>query len=81
MENAAKLIPYIRPYLIGKSFQPDCILEYVEHRLTLSNRKKSNKKRKYTKRDFELVASVYEANGDIRGTSETIRQDALKAMI
>jgi hypothetical protein len=40
-----------------------------------------NERRKYTERDFELVRLVYEANGDIRGTSETIREDAQRAMI
>jgi len=81
MTNAVKLITNIRPYLIGKWFQADCIVEYCENRLRFASRKMSNKDRKYSARDYELVQKVFEANGDIRGTSETIVQDAQRAMI
>lgn len=81
MANAARLITAIRPYLVGKSFQADCILEYCERRLKYADRKRSNDARKYTQRDFELVKNVFDANGDLRGTSETIVKDAQRAMI
>lgn len=81
MVNAVKVITAIRPYLVGKTFQADCILEYCERRLMVAGRKKGNKIRKYAARDYELVEKVFNANGDIRGTSETIRQDAQRAMI
>lgn len=81
MTSAVKFITHIRPYLIGKGFQADCILEYCERRIKYFDRSKGNAARKYTERDYNLVRLVYEANGDIRGTSETIRQDAQRAMI
>ena len=81
MVNAIKVVAAIRPYLVGKGFQADCIMEYCERRIKFADRKTGNKARKYTPRDYELVGKVYEANGDIRGTSETIRQDAQRAMI
>lgn len=81
MTHASRLITYIKPYLVGKIFQADCIHEYCERRLKYASRKMTNAKRKYKKRDYDLVESVYEANGDIRGTSQTIRQDAQRAMI
>lgn len=82
MTNAVKLITAIKPYLIGKLFQADCILEYCERRIKVADRKKvNNNQRKYTEREFELVRLVYDANGDQRGTSETIVQDAQRAKI
>lgn len=84
MTNSVSLITAILPYLTGKKFQAECILEYCERRIAVSgiNRKgKCNTKKKYTQRDFELVNNVYEANGDIRGTSETIVRDAQRAKI
>ena len=82
MTNAVKLITAIRPYLVGKCFQADCILEYCDRRIKVSDRKKhNNASRKYTQREYELIRSVFDANGDIRGTSETIRQDAQRAMV
>lgn len=82
LTHAKALITAIRPYIIGKGFQADCISEFCERRLLLADRKKhNNAARKYQARDFELVRSVYDANGDIRGTSETIAQDAQRAMI
>lgn len=81
LSNALKVIVAIRPYLVGKGFQADCITEYCERRLKYKSRKFPNSVKKYKARDFELVESVFEANGDIRGTSETIRQDAQRAMI
>jgi len=81
MVNAVKVITHVRPYLIGKGFQADCILEYCNRRMVHLKRVGGNERRKYTERDFELVRLVYEANGDIRGTSETIREDAQRAMI
>jgi hypothetical protein len=81
MENSIRLITAIRPYLVGKCFQADCIVEYCENRLKFVSRKMSNKKRKYSAIDYELVRKVFEANGDIRGTSETIVKDAQRAMI
>lgn len=81
MINAVKVITAIKPYLVGKIFQANCILEYCERRLKYADRKKGNAERKYSERDFDLVRKVYEANGDIRGTSETIRKDAQRAMV
>ncbi len=81
MSNSVKVITAIKPYLVGKTFQADCILEYCNRRILKFDRKKGNKHRQYEARDFELVTCVYEANGDIRGTSETIAQDAHRAMI
>jgi len=81
MVNAVKVIAAIRPYLVGKCFQADCIMEYCTRRIKAFDRTKGNKSRKYTAEDFDLVMKVYQANGDIRGTSETIRQDAQRAMI
>ena len=81
MGNAVKLIAAIRPYLVGKWFQADCIVEYCENRMKFASRKMGNKQRKYSARDYELVQNVFEANGDIRGTSETIVRDAQRAMI
>ena len=81
MTNAVRFIANIRPFLIGKSFQADCILEYCERRMKAFDRSRTNASRKYTERDYELVSLVFEANGNIRGTSETIRQDAQRAMI
>jgi hypothetical protein len=82
MSNAVRAIVAVRPYLVGKCFQADCVLEYCERRLKVADRKRhNNDARKYTERDFKLIEMVFEANGDIRGTSETIRQDAHRAMI
>lgn len=81
LTNAHKLLATIRPYLIGKGFQADCIIEFSERRLRLNDRKRANSYRKYEPRDYELAISTLEANGDIRGSSQTIRDDAHRAMI
>jgi hypothetical protein len=82
LSHAKTFLVHIRPYLIGKSFQADCILEFCERRLKVANRKMHNNNvRAYDEKDYKLVENVYIANGDIRGTSETVRQDAHRAMI
>jgi len=80
--NAVRLIAAIHPYLISKRFQAECIMEFCERRLKVADRKKhNNDARSYRKEDFDLVIKILEANGDIRGSSETVRQDAQRAMI
>lgn len=84
MVNAVRLIIAVKPYLIGKLFQAECILEYCNKRLLVfKNGRKglTNKDKQYAPEDFDLIRKVFDANGDIRGTSETIRQDAQRAMI
>ena len=82
MVNAIRLIDAVRPYLVAKGFQADCIAEYCNRRLAVmaDRHSKTNGQKKYAERDFELVRQVFDANGNRRGTSETVRQDAQKAM-
>lgn len=81
LPGALKLLAVIRPYLVGKGFQADCVLEFCERRLKMFDRHSPNSARVYTPKDFELVGSILEANGDVKGISETVRQDALRARI
>jgi hypothetical protein len=80
LTNASRLLENIRPFLFGKGFQADCLMEFCDRRIKVSDRKiHNNEARKYTARDYELVGSIYDANGNQRGTSETTRCDAEKS--
>ena len=82
MVNSVRLIAAIYPYLISKRFQAESIMEFCQRRLKVVDRRKNNNdKRRYTPEEFELVIGILKANGDCRGSSETWRQDAQRAMI
>jgi len=81
LENASRLLTYLKPHLIGKLVQAEDLLELCHRRISGFNRKDPNSTRKYTQKDFELVISILEANGDVRGSAETVRQDAHRAWV
>ena len=80
--TAYKFLMFIQPYLVGKQFQADCLIEFCNRRLKVADRKgKTNKDRQYTPREYELISEILDANGNRRGSSETARNDAQRAMI
>ncbi|MFQ5542565.1 MAG: LAGLIDADG family homing endonuclease [Candidatus Binatia bacterium] len=81
LENASRLLTYLKPHLVGKRVQAEDLLELCHRRITAFSRKDPNSRRTYTQKDFELVISILEANRDIRGSAETVRQDAHRAWV
>lgn len=77
--NAARLLTAIRPYLRGKGFQADMMLKFVNSRLAkVKLRGRDNQKFAYSKDELEWLDSVIQANGNPRGTSETLREAAAR---
>lgn len=81
LENAIRLLTPLKPHLIGKLVQAEDLLEFCHRRISGFSRKDPNPRRKYTQKDFELVISILEANGDIRKSAETVREDARRAWL
>jgi hypothetical protein len=81
LENASRLLTYLKPHLVGKRVQAEELLDFCHRRISGFSRKDPNSRRRYTQKDFELVISILKANGDIRGTAETVRQDAQRAWV
>lgn len=77
--NAAKLLTAMRPYLRGKCFQADMMLKFINSRLSKVNlRGRDNQKFCYSQEELEWLDSVIKANGNPRGTSETLREAAAR---
>ncbi len=81
LENARKLLTYLKPHLVGKLVQAEAMLEFCHRRISGFSRKDPNSRRRYAQKDFELVISIFKANGDIRGTTKTVRQDTQMASV
>ena len=83
LSQSIKLLTALRPFLIGKRFQADCLLQFVQSRLEKTARRKGmtsptfNKQFAYTSEELGWCAQIVQANGDQRGISEAIRQAAV----
>jgi hypothetical protein len=75
LSKVKKALPYIIPFLHQKKQRAEWILEFVERRLEKTGGL-SGRTVPYDSRDLELVALVYEANGDYGNNATTVREAA-----
>lgn len=69
-------INYILPYLVGKKAQAELLKRFIDTRLKRRTLVTRNSDCKYTSEELEMLAQVCDLNGNIHGTSETLRAEA-----
>lgn len=69
MESLLNVLPRIIPFLRQKKYRAELLLEFSQRRI-------GRKGEQYSSHDLEVVALVYEANGDRGNNSETVRAGA-----
>lgn len=74
LSKSKLLLDTLLPYLVGKKDQAILLLKFINSRMGRWDVAKNNDDKSYTQDDLETIARIYDLNGNIRGTSETIRQ-------
>lgn len=78
LATAARLLMYLEPYLVGKVEQAKLLRRFLDSRILRRAQVKRNSDAPYSPEELELIARVVDLNGNQRGTSETIREDAAR---
>jgi len=74
LEGAKQFLKNVRPLLVGKTYQAELLEMFVRSRISRRSLVTRNSECRYSEDELDAVTLLYRANGDQRGTSETVRE-------